>query len=85
MLLKEYLSNPSTKLISQDSVNNNIFLRKYGSFDIAYHEAGYVIDENPYYLIILTQLNKLNYKERFVNDTAKLISQIHEIINERSW
>ena len=84
MLLKEYLSKPSTKLISQDSVNNNIFLRKYGAFDIAYHEAGYVIDENPYYLIILTQLNKLNYKERFVNDTAKLISQIHEIINERS-
>lgn len=81
-IFEEYLSNPSTKLIDISLLNNKKFLRKYGSYNIAYHEAGYVKDEKPYYLIILTQLNKLEYKEKFINDTANLITQIHDIIKE---
>lgn len=84
LIFENYLLNPSMKLINNISLNNNKFLRKYGSFGIAYHEAGIVLDENPYYLIILTQLNNIEYKEDFLNKTAKLISEIHKIINERS-
>ena len=48
ILFAEYLLKPSKKLISNISLDNNEFLRKYGSFGIAYHEAGIVLDKNPY-------------------------------------
>ena len=72
---KDYLSNPSVKLIN--CLDNN-YVRKYGSWDIAYHEAGYVESDNEYYLIILTQLNKYDYKEEFINKTAKLLDEINK-------
>ena len=74
-LFKEYLSNPSVKLIN--CLDNN-YVRKYGSWDIAYHEAGYVESDNEYYLIVLTQLNKFDYKEDFVNKTASLLNEINK-------
>lgn len=74
-LFKEYLSNPTTKLIN--CLNNN-YVRKYGSWDIAYHETGYVESDNEYYLIVLTQLNKEDYKEEFINKTAKLLDEINQ-------
>ena len=81
-LFKEWLSNPKEKLIKDKSINNKNYIRKYGSYDIAYHEVGYVEDENPYYLIILTQLNKKNYKEKFINELASLITNFHNYINK---
>ncbi len=80
---KDWLSNPKVKLINDKTINNLNYVRKYGSWDIAYHETGYIEDENPYYLIILTQLNKYNYKEIFINDTASKILNIHKKIY--SW
>ena len=77
---REWLSHPSIKLISDDSINNINFVRKYGSWDVAYHEAGYVEDKNPFYLIILTQLNKFDYKEKFINETASKILLLHQKI-----
>lgn len=82
-IFQEYLSNPTIKLINSNLLDNKNFFRKYGAYDIAYHEAGYVLDENPYYIIILTQLNKVNYKEKFMNETITKISEIHKIINNR--
>ena len=76
---KDYLSNPSVKLIN--CLDNN-YVRKYGSWDIAYHEAGYVESDNEYYLIILTQLNKEDYKEEFINKTAKLLDEINKELNK---
>ena len=76
---KEYLSNPSLKLIEDDSISGN-YVRKYGSWDIAYHETGYVETENEYYLIVLTQLYKKDYKEEFINKTAKLLDEINKNI-----
>ena len=73
-VLREYLINPSTKLIKLDN-----YLRKYGSFDIAYHEAGYVDCENSYYLIVLTQINKEEYKEEFINKAANILNDINSI------
>ena len=34
-----------------------------------FHEAGYI--DNEFYMIILTQLNKYDYKEDFINNVAK--------------
>ena len=61
----------------------NNFVRKYGSWDIAYHEAGYIEDENPFYLIVLTQKNKCVEKEIFINETAKKILEIHRLIHNK--
>lgn len=76
-----WLSNPSFSIVEPESINNNMFVKKYGSWDIAYHEAGYVEDENPFYLIILTQKFKCDDKEEFVNDTAKRLYKIHKLIH----
>lgn len=72
--LKDYLLNPSVKYIKNDK-----YIRKYGEYDIAYHEAGYVESEKPYYLMVLTQLNKEKYKEKFINNVAKIIDEINEL------
>lgn len=83
-LFLEYLLNPSVKLIKDQSLNNK-YVRKYGSYDLAYHECGYVLDDKPYYLFVLTQLNKKDSKEEFINEVAKQISDIHELIKEELY
>ncbi len=78
-LFKEYLSHPSFKIIEDTSLDNTPFIRKYGSWDIAYHEAGIVETDNPFILIILTQKNKCDDKEAFVNHTAKTLYKINKM------
>lgn len=78
-----WLSNPSFSIIQSESIDSNNFVKKYGSWDIAYHEAGYIEDENPFYLIVLTQKNKCDDKENFVNETAKKILEIHKLIHNK--
>lgn len=80
-MFKEWLSTPSFKIIKDEAINNHNYVRKYGSWDIAYHETGYIEDNNPYYLIILTQLNKMNYKDDFINESAKKIMAFHHKIH----
>jgi len=58
-----------------------VFVKKYGSWDIAYYEVGYVDDENPFYMIILTQKFKCDDKEEFVNETSKRLYKIHKLLN----
>lgn len=78
-----WLSNPSFHIVESNSIGNSNFVKKYGSWDIAYHEAGYVEDKNPFYLIVLTQKFKCDDKEEFVNETAKKICKIHKLINNQ--
>ena len=78
-LLRDLTRSTHTKLIKDESLNNRIYCRKYGSFGIAYHEAGVVIDGEPYLLIILTQLNEKDYKEEFINNAAELITELHDL------
>ncbi len=80
-LFKEWLCKPSFEIIDKKNIANHDFARKYGSFEIAYHEAGIVYDNNPYYLIILTQKNKVKNKNQFINMTAKQIHKIHKVFN----
>lgn len=77
-----WLSNPSFSIIEKKNINNNNFVKKYGSWDVAYHEAGYVEDIEPFYLIVLTQKFKCQDKEEFVNETASRIYKIHRQIKE---
>lgn len=81
--LKAFMSNPSYKIIDLKNVDNNLFVRKYGSYGIAFHEVGLVYDKRPYILIILTQKNELrkSIKERYINKVAKKINKINKLIN----
>lgn len=82
--LYNWLSNTSTKIIDSKNIGENNFVRKYGSFGIAYHECGYVCDDNPFYLIILTEKNNINDKKKFINYSAKLIYKLHKLINNKT-
>ena len=73
--LRNYLLHPSVKFIK-----NKDYIRKYGEFDIAYHETGYVDSSKPYYLMVLTQLNRKEYKLDFLNKVASLIDEINDTI-----
>lgn len=77
--LKNDMIAPTYQIIKPNSIGNNIFVRKYGSFGIAYHEVGIVYDENPYVLIVLTQKNELEEKQKvkYINKVAKKIHGIH--------
>jgi len=80
--LKDFMLAPSYQIIKAKNVDNNLFVRKYGSFGIAFHEVGIVYDEQAYILIILTQKNELtdNKKVKYVNKVAKKINKIHKLI-----
>lgn len=73
-ILKEYLLKSKGKLIK----NMPNLVDKYGEFEIAYHDCGYIDSNNLYFIIILTQLNKMDYKEKFINEAAKLITNIND-------
>ena len=80
--LKNNMSNPSYKIIKSKNIDNNLFVRKYGGFGIAFHEVGIVYDENSYILIILTQKNELKDKEKYINKVARKINKIHRLTNQ---
>lgn len=78
--IKNIMLDPEYQIIQSKNIDYLPFIRKYGSFNIAYHEVGIVLDESPYILIILTQKNKLNSKKRFFNIAAKKINKINKLI-----
>lgn len=47
-----YLLHPTVKFVRDDILNKYQYVRKYGSWDIAYREARYI--DNEFYGIILT-------------------------------
>lgn len=78
----EWLVNPSFHIVERESIDFGTYVKKYGSWDIAYHETGYIDGDNPYIMIILTQKFKCDDKEEFVNETAKRLTKIHKLIND---
>jgi len=78
--LKKIMANPSYQIIKIKNINKNLFIRKYGSFGVAFHEVGIVYDKKPYILVILTQKNNLKLKINYVNKVAKKINQINNLI-----
>ena len=77
-LFKDYLLNPSYKIVNDDTIGNNKYYRKYGFYDIAYHEVGFVNDD--YFVIILTQLGTKDYRDSFINTAFLKIANLHESI-----
>jgi hypothetical protein len=76
--LELWTKNPSYHIIDSKSLHHVPFLKKYGYFNIAYHECGIVLDENPFYLMILTQKGQDKNAKKFINQAAKEIFQIHQ-------
>lgn len=80
--LKTWMLNTTTKKVKVENLNGP-FIRKGGEYDVAYHDVGYVKANKPYYLIILTQLMKMDYKDEFINKAAIKIKDINEYIEMR--
>ena len=78
--LKECMLDPSYQIIKPQTFKNNLFVRKYGSFGIAFHEVGIVYTKNPFVVVILTQKNELSDKEKikYINKVAKKIYKINK-------
>lgn len=79
--IEDWFIHPGYEIITSKSIRNKKYLKKYGSFGIAYHETGIVKDKNPYLLIILTQKGENKKAKRFINKTAKRIATIHACFN----
>lgn len=81
--LREWLENPSYKIIDEKNLNHAKFLRKYGFFGIAFHEIGIVNTPNPYYLCVLTQKGNNKKSIKFLNKTAYQLTKIHHLLNKQ--
>ncbi len=79
--IEEWFVHPSYEIITSKSIQNKKYLKKYGFFGIAYHEAGIVKDNVSYLLIILTQKGENKNAKSFINKTAKRITAIHTYLN----
>lgn len=79
-MLEDWLKNPSFHIIESESFDGQPFVKKYGSWDIAYHEAGYILDSHPFYFILLTQKCQCLDKESFANEVAKRVMDLHHYL-----
>ena len=76
--LLKWTKDPHYHIVKAKSLQNKVYVRKYGSYDIANHEGGIVYDKNPYFIIILTQKGKNKKSTKFMNQAAKKINKIHQ-------
>ena len=80
-LLKEYMTNTYyNSLYLTEEVNNNV-AHKYGWYSSYYHDIGIVYEENPYYISILTNHGKSDYK-MIVNNIHNKINELHHLFYE---
>lgn len=77
-VLLDYMIASSVKIVEQKNVGKNKIANKYGDWDIAYHDALIVYDEEPFILCIFTQKGKTRDKKSFINKTAQKIYAIHQ-------
>lgn len=80
-MLRTWMLNTTVKKVKPENLNGP-FLRKGGEYGVAYHDVGYVEANKPYYLIILTQLMKLDYRDEFINQAAIKIREINEYLEK---
>ncbi len=53
-------------------------MHKYGYYGDYYHDAGIVLDEEPYVIVVLTKHGKDDY-EKIITDIARLIAEYHDL------
>ena len=73
--LKTALLQPETKIVQTEDT----YFRKYGNFDIAYHEVGIVSEIKPYYFICLTQKGNCKNKKQFIHKTYQIIKELNQL------
>lgn len=80
--IEDWLLNPEYAIIKSKNIKSGHFYKKYGAFDIAFHECGVVDGKDPYFLFILTQKGENKKSKRFINKTAKKIEKIHKEVSK---
>jgi beta-lactamase class A len=81
-LLKEYMTNTYyNSLYLTDEEDNNV-AHKYGWYSNYYHDIGIVYEDYPYYVSILTNHGKGDYKT-VVNNIHKKINELHHLFYEQ--
>lgn len=71
--LKNYFINSKCNYLKIDNVDT---LCKYGYYDVYFHNAGIVLDEQPYIVVILTKHG--NTSSKIINNLSKLIYEYHK-------
>lgn len=74
--LFDYFKNAEWKLITNKE-GQAVTANKGGWSDKAIHDVAIVFDENPYLLVIMSNLGEGNYPYLF-NNTSKIVGQLHE-------
>lgn len=77
-VLLDHMMASTVKIVEPKSVGKNKVANKYGDWDIAYHDALIVYDEEPFLLCIFTQKGKTKDRKIFINKAAKKIYSIHQ-------
>lgn len=81
-LLKEYMTNTNYNSLYLTEEENNNVAHKYGLYANYYHDIGIVFEENPYYISVLTNHGKGDYKT-VVNNIHKKINELHHLFYEQ--
>ena len=76
--LKSYFINNYENSIS---INNLQAMHKYGYYGSAYHDAGIILDDSPYILIVLTNEANTNAKKK-INAISQKVYELHEMIKK---
>lgn len=80
-LLKEYMTNTYYNSLYLTEEGNNNVAHKYGWYSTYYHDIGIVYEKNPYYISVLTNHGKGDYK-KIVNNIHKKINELHHLFYE---
>lgn len=76
--LKSFFTNTRKNYLIFE--NSPTILHKYGHWQHVYHNAGIVLDENPYIVVILTNEGYDNY-QNIIKTLSKLIYEYHKTNN----
>ncbi len=78
-LLIESMQDGDHKVMIEYAVSPKPTARKYGWADGAYHDAGIVFDENPYIVVIFSNLDNGGKEvDQYMRSIISLIDELHE-------
>ncbi|NLA32358.1 MAG: serine hydrolase [Mollicutes bacterium] len=77
-LLKEAMNSDYYNALN---IEETKFYHKYGMWDVYYHDAGISIGNNPYLLVIMSQLRNKDYENVFREMSQKIYEFNTELIN----
>ena len=63
------------------SVHNLKAMHKYGYYGSAYHDAGIILDDSPYIVVVLTTEAYTNAKKK-INAISEKIYELHQMVKK---